>query len=763
MQPPVEVRQRGAIPADASPLTAERLFATAFSSPTSRGGFVFPRYDSRLHNGDEIQVQSAAHGTWLSFSEGAVVVGGKISFRGGKDGLFCADEPTQVSCNRESGAGDAVFDVVDAGGGRIAFRGGRSGKYCAVGQSNTMACASDVIGESETYMVEDLGGGEVALKGGQSGKYCADMGELQGVQCAGDAVTDSSGRFKPVAEGSQGAMVVQTTDQSQAGTLVVQRPDLDSPSVALLCKGWGLYLTVQSDGLLSCSSRLQQGLDFSRVDTWDARVGAFQAHEQEQADALAAYATHHTYFRALDPTISAEVTANGEDPNGWQQWNILLVAGFETVRPLIRGVNLANWFVLEKPMADDLWLQADGATPFGGQCDAIDEKSLMETLGESAGRARMEAHWESWITEDDICWLARRGLNTVRVPIGYWMVIPEAPFVSGQYRHLRNLFEWCERYNVAVLLDFHGLKGSQNGEPSSGNCGACGNDNCGSTTIDYLEYKEDNMAVIKNLTAEFSGSPVYLGFQVANDVSRTTDRNGAVEFYKEAYALIRAWSPSAIDVMAHTFGPSNYPFNNFHDVIQDQHISFPRLPGGATADQRSNINLILQELMQVERWQVVVGEWSLQSVQQWDDGFYRDFAKMQIQAFEQHAQGWFYQAYKTAYEDSKVSYRDQCERGRLPGCLEGWRLASPKWWGAPPCSYAYLDGTCPPTSGPRLLFSADPSLNSSTPLEPHTSNGVKAIAGRSVDSSGSVRGIKVRRVSSRRTSSVQSQNVRPFI
>lgn len=679
-----------------------------------------------MHNRDEIQIQSAPHGSWLSFEKGSVVVGGKISLKGGKDDFFCADEASQVRCHRSSVVKDAAFEVVDAGGGKIALKGGRAGKYCA-DTPTKMVCNSDTIGEGETFSVEDLGGDRVALKGDRSGRYCTDGGRLQGVKCASSDLTQDA-KFELVLESAQGAEVVQTLDQTGAGTFVVTRADLNSPVVALLCKGQGLYLTVRPDGLLSCASPLPKGFDFSRVATWDARVGALRAQAGEIDDA-----DNPMYLRALDPAFSAEVKANGQDPNGWQQFNILLVAGLETVRPLIRGVNLANWFILDKPMSNELWLQQDGATPFAGQCDAIDERSLMQSLGREVAQARMEAHWETWITEDDIGWLAKRNLNAVRVPIGYWMVLPEAPFVGGQYRHLRNLFEWCEKYNIAVLLDFHGLKGSQNGEPSSGNCGACGNDNCGRTSVDYLEHRDENLAVIRNLTMEFSASPVYLGFQVANEISRTTDRNAAVDFYKDAYALIRAWSPGALDVMPHSFGPSNFPFANFHDAVHDQHISFPRLPGGATADQHHNLNLILQELNQVERWQVVVGDWSLHSVQQWDDGFYTEFAKMQLQAYEQHSQGWFYQAYKTAYEDSKVSYRDQCERGRLPGCgASTWTLASGEWWGAAACTYAYLDGPCSPPSASDLLLRKQPPTDSGSR------------GGRS----GSTRGIKVRRAPS---------------
>lgn len=693
-----------------SPLQGVRRFVDNETSVTFRGGFFFPRYDARLHDGDEIQIQSAPHSTWMSFDASPLSVGNRVSLRGNKDGLICADEPISVRCNRDSIAADTQFEVVDAGGGKIALRGGRSGLFC----SDTplkMVCEAEVIGQNEMYEMTPLSGGRIALKGGRLDKYCTDMGRQMQVTCASSSLQDA-GEFKPETETAAGAEILQTMDQTASGTFVVTRADLNSPHVALLCKGLGLYLAVRPDGMLSCASPIPRGFSFERFEGWDARAGAFRAQELGSAEETAAGG--HTYLRALDPAATAQVKANGEDPNGWQQWNILLAAGFETVRPLVRGVNLANWFVLDRSMANELFFKEDGLMPFEDVCSSIDEHSLMESLGPDVARTRMEEHWASWIQEDDICWLAQSGLNAVRVPVGYWMVLPTPPFVEGQYRHLQQLFEWCEKFNIAVLLDFHGLKGSQNGEPSSGNCGACGNDDCGSTQVRFLEEKATNLAVIANLTSQFSSSPSYLGFQVANDLARTVDRAGTVEFYKEAYELIRAWNPGAVDVMAHTFGPSNYPFQNFHDVMHDQHISFPRLVGGATEDPQANLALVREELRAVERWPVLVGEWSLNSVRNWPDGFYADFAKTQIQAYEQHAQGWFYAAYKTAYED-KFNYKFQCERGRLPGCSDSWPLASADWWHTPSCAYSYLDGVCEYQAvGPMALSETPASLSAAT-------------------------------------------------
>ncbi|KAJ7797516.1 glycoside hydrolase superfamily [Mycena olivaceomarginata] len=57
------------------------------------------------------------------------------------------------------------------------------------------------------------------------------------------------------------------------------------------------------------------------------------------------------------------------------------------------GVNLGSWFVLERWITD---------APF--HCAVPPAKT----------------HYDSWITESDWAWISNRGINTVRIPIGYY-------------------------------------------------------------------------------------------------------------------------------------------------------------------------------------------------------------------------------------------------------------------------------------------------------------------------------------------------------
>lgn len=66
----------------------------------------------------------------------------------------------------------------------------------------------------------------------------------------------------------------------------------------------------------------------------------------------------------------------------------------------------AAWLVLEKWMTPSL---------FEGLA-ALDETAYCVELGERAGPL-LKQHWDSFITPDDFAWLAKTGINAVRIPI----------------------------------------------------------------------------------------------------------------------------------------------------------------------------------------------------------------------------------------------------------------------------------------------------------------------------------------------------------
>ena len=128
----------------------------------------------------------------------------------------------------------------------------------------------------------------------------------------------------------------------------------------------------------------------------------------------------------------------------------------------IKGVNLGNWLVLEKWMSPALF---DGTT-------AEDEYYLPTQLSRDAYEARIKIHRSEFISERDFATIARIGLNTVRIPIPYFIYGDREPFI-GCIGELDKAFNWAEKYGLKILVDLHTVPMSQNGFDNGGISGVC--------------------------------------------------------------------------------------------------------------------------------------------------------------------------------------------------------------------------------------------------------------------------------------------------
>jgi glucan 1,3-beta-glucosidase len=90
----------------------------------------------------------------------------------------------------------------------------------------------------------------------------------------------------------------------------------------------------------------------------------------------------------------------------------------------------------------------------------VDEWTYTQILGKDAAKSSLQNHWNSWITQDDFNQMAKAGLNHVRIPIGYWSVIPidGEPYVQGAYDKLGEALDWASGAGLKVMIDLHGGK-----------------------------------------------------------------------------------------------------------------------------------------------------------------------------------------------------------------------------------------------------------------------------------------------------------------
>jgi aryl-phospho-beta-D-glucosidase BglC (GH1 family) len=81
----------------------------------------------------------------------------------------------------------------------------------------------------------------------------------------------------------------------------------------------------------------------------------------------------------------------------------------------IRGVNLGSLFVFEPWIAMSEWTSM-GCGNLSSEFDCVSK------LGQADANETFADHWNTWINQSDIMTMQSYGLNTIRIPVGYWMM-----------------------------------------------------------------------------------------------------------------------------------------------------------------------------------------------------------------------------------------------------------------------------------------------------------------------------------------------------
>ncbi|EAU88084.2 cytoplasm protein [Coprinopsis cinerea okayama7 len=323
-----------------------------------------------------------------------------------------------------------------------------------------------------------------------------------------------------------------------------------------------------------------------------------------------------------------------------------------------QSVNLGSWFVHENWMTPSLFRCAAG--------NAGSEIDIAYGWGNTTGaRTVLERHWDTFINASDFKWLADVGINTVRLPIGYWNL--GSDFVKGtDYESAAEVYQnsWARvkravnlagEHGLGVLVDLHGVPGSQNGKDHSGVSNGASNlfgDSANmDKTIDILTF----------LTKEFVHVNNVVGIQVLNEPifdDRLTD------FYGRAMDAMRAADPDAsrLPLYAHNgfdlkrFGPFVTGRKDF--VVQDHHSYFVFSPEDRDQTATDHANSISNDVAstlgnasQETRGELIVGEWScalppesLASDSNQNQA-HKDFCGGQVDTYGNNTAGWSFWSY----------------------------------------------------------------------------------------------------------------------
>ncbi|KAL7422509.1 hypothetical protein Q5752_003157 [Cryptotrichosporon argae] len=379
----------------------------------------------------------------------------------------------------------------------------------------------------------------------------------------------------------------------------------------------------------------------------------------------------------------------------------------------IRGVNIGGWLVLEP------WITPSLFTATGNDA-IIDEWTFGSMQDYDTALAALTTHWDTWITETDFANIAAAGLNHVRIPIGYWAydVSDGEPYVQGQAAYLEQAIGWARNHGLKVMVDLHGVPGSQNGYDNSGKKGDA---LWATNTTNYDRTK----SVIQTLALKYGDSSyndVVTILQLINEPATYLNdqlKETTMHFYYDGYGTARyPWVPqgsgaeSNLVVSIHDgFQPLStfddfMPAPSFVDVLLDTHNYQVFADEYVAWDEATHISQVCAQAANyagAPLW-LVVGEWSLAITDcatwlngrnvgaRYDgtyagdstyvgscDGWsgsgtdfasdYKDFLRkywdIQTQTYENNAQGWIFWAWKTE-SAAEWSYSTGLSGGWIP-------------------------------------------------------------------------------------------------
>lgn len=285
---------------------------------------------------------------------------------------------------------------------------------------------------------------------------------------------------------------------------------------------------------------------------------------------------------------------------------------------------------------------------------------LANGYGHNEAKEVLKRHRNSFITKEDFQFLYRHGINTVRIPVGWWIAFdpdPPSPFIGGTLEALDNAFSWAQAYNIKCLIDLHAAPGSQNGMEHSAS-------RDGSTGWPTQNYISQTLDVIDFLASRYARHTALLGIELLNEPSApTVPLDTLVSYYKQGYQIVRKYSSTAYVIICQRIGNADplelYQANiGSHNIVVDLHFYNLFDTFFVNMSTVDNIQFIyksreaqLQALNSANGPLVFIGEWVNEwNVRSGSQTNYQEFGKAQLEVYDAASFGW---AFWTLKNDRK--------------------------------------------------------------------------------------------------------------
>lgn len=320
------------------------------------------------------------------------------------------------------------------------------------------------------------------------------------------------------------------------------------------------------------------------------------------------------------------------------------------------------------------------------------EWDLMKILRRKNALESVKHHRDTYVTRDDFKRIKSFGLNAVRLPIGYWIVLgtsPAEPYVGPALNYVDQAVSWAEEFGLEILLDLHGCPGGESGDAP---CGRRQRPPSRWHWTSWNFYK--SLKALKVLAQRYHNRSCVTGIEVCNEPSNQVPLGELCQYYDRAVRTIRKAGMHA-DSVAVVLPVFQRPMDSFsqewemltagkhQNVCFDVHYyhCFERDYNGKTLAQQ--LRVVQQNAAELRTYPCVVGEWSLALgvgaclTQKMSGEEIRGlFGRAQIEAYKDASHGWFFWNWndgKGVEWDWKKSYAE--------GSLSGKAYPLPIWNG----------------------------------------------------------------------------------
>lgn len=171
----------------------------------------------------------------------------------------------------------------------------------------------------------------------------------------------------------------------------------------------------------------------------------------------------------------------------------------------IQGINLGNWLNPEGYMFH-----------FGDQAASYRQinEAFCEMVGPDFTREFWQKFKDNYITQEDIKYIKRTGMNSIRIPFHYKLFTDE-DFMGQDADHdglkrIDQVIEWCREEGLYVILDMHDAPGGQTGDNID--------DSYGYPWLFVDERSQDLFCHIwKNIAEYYANDTIVLGYDLLNE------------------------------------------------------------------------------------------------------------------------------------------------------------------------------------------------------------------------------------------------------